>query len=287
MVLPRHATLALLLSTAGLPAQRTKPTPVRIVGEVEARVERVRERPDGTTVLTLLVGPHQPAVDPGDELRLYGDDGETTVATASVVGSTRPQPGSARMHVPVRIGEADAPARLTARAAERLVDYPRDAGATRDAFVRTRAPRAVIRCAFDPTRGDDPAAFVVVGATGSSEPTGEAAKAQPRSSFTLRFDAPIDAATLNRVRILTGDRRVDVPCRVFDVDGDGTRFRFDPPLGLAFFDSMRNAAQPHYVLDVPGGEGGLCAKDGAALFAPLALPITIDPDAISNLVTWR
>jgi hypothetical protein len=176
---------------------------------------------------------------------------------------------------------------LAARAAERLVDYPRDAGATRDAFVRARAPRAVIRCAFDPTRGDDPAAFVVVGATGSSEPTGEAAKAQPASSFTLRFDAPIDAATLNRVRILTGDRRVEVPCRAFDVDGNGTRFRFEPPLGLAFFDGMRNAAQPHYVLEIQGGESGPRGKDGAALTAPLALPITIDPDAACNLVAWR
>jgi hypothetical protein len=282
---------ALLAIAADLSGQAVANAPLRVVGEFPARVERVRPQQDGTTMLTLFVGPLRRAIRPGDSVHLFDSDGDEVMATASVVAETRVGAATGRLHVRVRIDDADVTAKLTARAAERRPGFP-STGDGRDAFVAEHGPKATIIAPFEPERGDDPAEFVRVGATGSSEPTGAAQRAPTHCSFTLRFADPVEPSTLRHVRLFAANGTTEVPLRVFATDTSNTRFRFEPPLGLTFTDDMRRATREdperaHYHLRIAAGDGGVFAANGPPLALPFDLPITIDPDAATNRVAWR
>ena len=73
--------------------------PLHIVGEIPARLERLRRRDGGEVALTLYFGAVRQALDRGDVLQFVDPDTGRPLATAAVLQDTRIDAASGRAHV--------------------------------------------------------------------------------------------------------------------------------------------------------------------------------------------
>ncbi len=292
----RHSVVTAVALLAAL--ANGQEAPLRILGEIPAHLERVADAEGGEVVLTVLLRGVQQAIDRGDVLRIADPATGALLTTATVTRDTRTESVAVRAHVRVRLDRPTAAARLREIAAAAHQAFPAR-GETRVAFVHEHGAPVTLALPFEPENGDDPRNFVRVVEKGRDGKDGGVMAdglIAPHVGFRIRFDRPVDGATLDQVQLIVpqakGDTTHLVPMRTLDVDGTMTTFRFEPPLGLTFTPAMRKRAltevgttkRPHYQLQIAAG---LKSADGARLRTALELPITIDPKAPDNHVGYH
>ena len=278
------AGLALLVGV--LPGQATAPEsePLRILGRIPTRLERVSRRPDDSYVFTLFVGEVRQGLEPGDELRVLDSKNGKLVTAARVTRVARTVGGSGRLHVCVRL-ERPAAAPLVARlAASSRPGFP-ESRSEREAFVAAHGAEVVLAIPFEPGKGDDPCNFVQVVQEGIGATAVERAL-DTTTAFELRFSRPIDLASLRGLRLLTGDHGAEMPVRVSQVGGDRQTFRIHSPPGLLLqIASNRPATNrpvngrpvqpPGYCLEIAEGQAGVRSDAGATLAETFEMPVIL------------
>ncbi|HEX6811405.1 MAG TPA: hypothetical protein VF384_07270 [Planctomycetota bacterium] len=268
--------------------------PPRLVGELDARLASVARRDDRTWVLTLLTGNVRHPLDRGDVLRLH-DAATGLPCEALEVLADAPAADMRTTHVLVHDeGRLD----LERFDPSHRADLPQR-GAARELFLQANAPRVTIVAPFEPERGDDAANFVRLGEGAVSDTDGNRRNVPTHVAFTLRFQRPVDNATLGAVTLRTMLAPVphQVPVRIVAADETGTVFRFVPPLGLPMQGAMRaairaarkeanGAFRADYTLQVAGGPGGLRSPGGTRMAADFVLGLAVDLEAADNAVAW-
>lgn len=284
------ALAGLAFSASALVGQQAlpEPEPLRILGRISTRLERASPRPDGSFVFTLFVGELRQALEPGDELRVFGPATGELLTAAHVTRPARIVGKSGRVHVCAKLVRADMASRIVELAAAAHSGFPESRDA-RDRFVSAHGAEVVLAVPFEPEKGDDPRDFVrfVNEARGGTQPIERAL--DPMVTFELQFNQPIDLATMGGIRMLTADRKSEVAVRVFTVGDDRRTFRVRAPLGLAFLPEMKRQAReqpdlPQYHLGIVPGREGVRSDAGGSLAGTFEIPVFLRVNANINLV---
>ena len=287
--------------------------PLRIIGEMSLRLDRIAKMKDGTCVVSLFLNGIRHSLDQGDVLLVYaanaeGDDAKRAPVVLEVTEDVATPSGGLprRVHARVHVAAGQAGEQLLEQLdPSRRRDYPASGGEQREAWMIRHAPKVVLKSVYEPHKGDDASNFIRMQTAAIVDTDRNRIDVAPNAGFRVGFSKPVDLGTVDtmaNMMLRTADRTGVVPVRLFVDDDSGLNFRLMPPLGLPLMQPMRDAIladrelpiakrRPNFVVEIVAGDraarsAGMRSVGGAELAAGLRFPFVLDPIAADNIVSW-